>query len=335
MLRTRHLRMAGHFLRHRFAELHPFEVQAILLNACNLKCSYCRCPEIKTELMTTRQWLETLEGLAALGTLRIKFQGGEPTLRRDFKELCAASRRLGLLTAVVTNGSRLVEQPDLFDELDEVVVSLDGPVADLHDKHRGAGTHAIAVEALRLARSNGRPAFAVMVATRESYASVEATLDFCEAMDVGLHVQPVLFGRDKFDDSSRNEIELEASQIRDLHRRLAGWKRAGRRLMFSADVYERVTAWPDYTVLTTTSSGRSDCMAGRFYVHIEANGDVWPCVQHGADFSPGNIVKDGLEGALRQAQTHNCGDCFTAYLNERKDAFGLKPRALLEVFRRG
>jgi hypothetical protein len=105
--------------------------------------------------------------------------------------------------------------------------------------------------------------------------------------------------------------------------------------MFAADTYARVAAWPDHTVLTTQSASSSGCMAGRFYVHIEANGDVWPCQQHGASFSPKNIVHDGLETALRHVQHHNCGDCFTAYLNERKAVFGLRPAALAEVIRRG
>ena len=40
-------------------------------------------------------------------------------------------------------------------------------------------------------------------------------------------------------------------------------------------------------------------MAGRFYVQIEANGDVVPCAQYGAEFAPKNIVRDGLAEALR------------------------------------
>jgi MoaA/NifB/PqqE/SkfB family radical SAM enzyme len=45
-------------------------------------------------------------GLGALGTLRIKFQGGEPTLRKDFRQLCATAQQSGIRTAVVTNGLR-------------------------------------------------------------------------------------------------------------------------------------------------------------------------------------------------------------------------------------
>jgi len=93
MLQTRHLKLASHFLAHRWRALHPFEVQAMLLNACNLRCVYCRCPEVKTTLLTTAQWSGIVRRLAALGTMRIKFQGGEPTLRSDFSELCTAAAR--------------------------------------------------------------------------------------------------------------------------------------------------------------------------------------------------------------------------------------------------
>jgi MoaA/NifB/PqqE/SkfB family radical SAM enzyme len=76
-------------------------------------------------------------------------------------------------------------------------------------------------------------------------------------------------------------------------------------------------------------------MAGKFYVHIEPNGDVHPCVQHAAAYTPKNIVRDGLHAALAHAQQHDCGNCFSAYLNERKALFALRPAALLEMARRG
>ena len=92
MISMRHVKMAARFAAGRMRELHPFEVQAVLLNACNLKCVYCRCPEIATRLMSTEQWLSTIRGLARLGTMRIKFQGGEPTLRATSAR-CAPSRK--------------------------------------------------------------------------------------------------------------------------------------------------------------------------------------------------------------------------------------------------
>lgn len=334
MIRRRHFVQGARFLARRFHRLHPYEVQALLLNACNLKCAYCRCPEMKIPLMTTEQWQTIIRDLARLGTMRIKFQGGEPTLRADFHTLCATARRAGITTAVVTNGIRIAEDPTLLAELDEVVVSLDAVTPGIHDGIRGQGSHAAAVAALAAARRRGLPTYVVMVASRASLPEVEPMLRFCEERGAGLHVQPVLFGREAFD-STGAALALSDADIRGLHRQLAAWKRQGRPLMFSADAYGRVSDWADHSVLTTSRAETSGCMAGRFYVHIEANGDVWPCQQHGADFTAKNILRDGLEAALLHVQAHNCHDCFTVYLNERKAVFGLRPRALAEVIRRG
>ena len=62
----RHLKAGSRFLAHRFRELHPFEVQASLLNACNLRCVYCCCPDIKTTHMTTEQWRAIIRPMGPL-----------------------------------------------------------------------------------------------------------------------------------------------------------------------------------------------------------------------------------------------------------------------------
>ena len=334
MIRGRHVRMAARYVAHRFQEVHPYEAQALLLNACDLKCVYCRCPEIRTKLMTTEQWRTVIRGLGLLGTLRIKFQGGEPTLRADFRELCGEAQRAGIVTAVVTHGGKIAARPDLLEHLDEIVVSLDSPTPARHDLLRGAGTHAGALQAIDLARARGLRTYVVMVVCRENYSDLEAMLEFCERRGVPLHAQPVLFGRDPFDDGARH-LALTEEQTRTMHRRLVEWKRQGRALLFSGSTYQKVAGWPDHEVLTVRSQGESTCMAGRFYVHIEANGDVWPCGQHGANFVPKNVIEHGLMEALRHVRHHDCGDCFTAYLNERKAVFGLRPAALYEMARRG
>lgn len=334
MIPARHVRMAARYLAHRFQALHPYEVQALLLNACDLKCVYCRCPEIQTGLLTTEQWRSIIRGIGELGTLRIKFQGGEPTLRADFRALCAEAQRAGIITAVTTHGLKIAAHPDLLDHLDEVVISLDSPTPEIHNRLRGPGTHAGAVQAIDLARERGRRTYVVMVVSRENYSQLEPMLEFCEGRGIRMHAQPVLFGRAPFDDTARH-LALTDEQVRRMHRRLAEWKRQGRALMFSEPTYQKVAEWPDHGVLTTRSRAESSCMAGEFYVHIEANGDVWPCSQHGANFTPKNVIRHGLAEALRHVRHHDCGECFTAYLNERKAVFGLRPAALLEIARRG
>ena len=327
--------MAARFAAYRFRALHPFEVQAAVLNACNLRCTYCRCPDVKIALLTTAQWVDIIRGLGALGTMRIKFQGGEPTLRKDFPELCAAARGAGILAAVVTNGLRIAETPALLDGLDEVVFSLDSPDPERNDAQRGAGAHAAVLDGIAAARARGVRTYINMVVTRATLGDIDAMLDFCAARGIGVNIQPVVFGRIYYDDTAR-ALALTRDEMVAMHRQLAAARRAGRPLMFSPESYERVTTWPDLDQINAPSDGPSRCMAGRFYVHIEPNGDVHPCGIHGAPtFQPQNAVRDGLEAALRHVRVHDCGDCYAPYTNERKALFALRPHALRELVRRG
>jgi len=334
MIKLKHAKLAFRYARHLLREIGPIEVQALLTNACDLSCAYCRCPELKIGTLSTEQWKRLIRELASLGTMRIKFQGGEPTLRPDFRELSAEAKNAKMITAVITHGGHIARREDLLDYIDEVIVSLDSPRAEVHDHQRGAGTWKPAVRTLELARRRSLATFVVMVVTRENLGDLEEMLRFCERIGAGMHAQPAVFGRAAFDDRAR-AVGLSHEEILAMHERLATWKEQGRPLMFSSATYRRVLRWPDATVLTTPSHGPSRCMAGRLYFHIEANGDVWPCAQHGADFTPGNATRDGLVKALRACRGHNCGDCFTVYLNERKRVFALQPSAVLEIFRRG
>ena len=326
-------RLAWHFLKYRFRSLHPFEVQAVLLNACNLKCHYCRCPEMMTSLMTTAQWADTVRSLAAVGTLRIKFQGGEPTLRKDFREIAAASKRAGIVTAVVTNGTKIAGDPSLIDDVDEVVVSLDALSPEGHDRHRGNGSHELAMRALAVAAGRGRRTYVNMVVHRDTLGELEPMLSFCEANGHRLNAQAVMFGN-AYQDSTAEALRLPADVERRMYHQLAAWKRDGRALMFAAASYERTAKWPDFTTLAVVSDGVSKCMAGRYYINIDANGDVRPCGLHVGSFQPKNLLRDGFDATLAHARRHDCGDCSLAYLNERKAVFSLRPSALIEILRR-
>jgi len=334
MNRFRHLKSGWRYLRGRFHTYHPYEVQAQLLNSCDRRCVFCRCPEVESALMTTAQWCQILRGLAKLGTIRVKLQGGEPTLRPDFREISAEAKKAGMITAVVTNGIQIASRPDLLDFLDEVVVSLDAAGPWLNDRFRGPGSYDGAVGAIDAALAAGRRTYVNMTVHKENYGAVEAMLEFCEGKGIRLNAQPVKFGRMYYRDEAR-DIALTHAQIRSLHERIVAWKKQGRKFMFSALAYKRAMTWEDLSGLTVRSSGPSRCVCGRDYIHIEANGDVIPCIQHGASLKPKNILRDGLKEALRNTRRHDCGDCWTAYLNERKALFALKPGALREIVRRG
>ena len=334
MITSRQLRMALVFAQHRWRNIHPFEVQASVTNRCDYQCVFCDCPVSRKAEMGTRQWQEVIRQLGRHGTLRIKFQGGEPTLRSDFRELCAAAQQAGIIASVVTNGSRIAADPSLLDRLDEVVFSLDSMNPHVHDGLRGPGSHARLMLAMDHALARGRNLFVNMLSCRTTLAGMEDVLRFCEEQGMGFHAQPLYLDW-KYANKTRKDLALTDAEIRAMHRRLAQWKRQGRNVMFCADTYERVANWPDHDEFTRKSAGPSSCMAGRCYIHIEPNGDVHPCGIHGADFEPRNLLAHGFGEAVHHARDHNCADCWMAYLNERKALFAFRPNALRAFFHRG
>lgn len=333
MVRLRHLKMASRFLAHRFRKLHPFEVEASMINACNLRCIYCRCTEISTTPMNTEQWRSTIRRLGELGTMRFKFHGGEPTLRPDFRELSAEVQRAGMVAAAATNGLFIPRRPELLDNLDELCVSLDSPDPENNDRLRGDGSYDGATRTIDLALQRGVKTTVNMVLTRRNLQDLEEMLDLCEAKGVLMNAQPVVFGRGRYGEESSGLL-LTSGQIREVNLRLARWKRQGRALVFSEWAYQRTADWQDHAILSMRSSGQSSCVAGRYFIYIEPNGDVIPCCMYEADFNPKNILRDGLDKALLNVQKHNCGDCWRVFYNERRAAFGLRPSVLREVFRR-
>jgi MoaA/NifB/PqqE/SkfB family radical SAM enzyme len=327
-------RLAMRFLFFRMRKLHPFEIQASLLNACNLRCLYCRCPEIKEVTMNTSQWTEIIQNLALLGAARIKFQGGEPTLRKDFRELTRVVQEAGVISSVTTNGQLFARKPELLDYLDEVVFSLDAKDPEKNDQQRGVGVHANIMKSIDHALARGTRVYINMVVSRITLDQIEPLLNFCEHKGIGFHAQPVQTDWSYADPQISNMV-LSDQEIREMHHRMAKWKRAGRPLMFSAETYERTARWPDFTQFQFyDNSQQSNCMAGRYYVHIEPNGDVYPCGLNVHKIDHKNILKDGLEAALTKARSHNCQDCGMAYLNERKALFALKPFAIRQMLNR-
>lgn len=334
MISRQHIRMALVFARYRWRRIHPFEVQASLTNRCDFQCLFCDCPKNQKDEMDTRQWQVLIQELGRRGTMRIKFQGGEPTLRPDFPELCVTARQAGIIASVVTNGSRIASTPSLLDHLDEIVFSLDSLDPEAHDHLRAPGSHARLMIAIDHALARRRKVFVNMMACRTTFKGIEDMLRFCEARGIGFHAQPLYLGW-HYSNKDRKDLALTDKEIRAMHRTLARWKRAGRNVMFSANTYKRVANWTDFDEFTRKSVGPSACMAGRCYLHVEPNGDIHPCGIHGADFKPYNLVTDGLVVAARHARHHNCGDCWMAYLNERKALFGLQPNALRAFLSRG
>lgn len=105
-----------------------------LWEPCNMRCEFCFATfqDVKQSILPKghlerEDCVAVVERLAAAGFQKINFAGGEPTLCPWLPDLVKAAKEKRMITAIVTNGSKLT--PDYLDamqgSLDWVTLSID------------------------------------------------------------------------------------------------------------------------------------------------------------------------------------------------------------------
>lgn len=114
----------------------PPTVNMHIVGHCNYRCGYCyaRFEKSKT-FLPLPEARRILAELKRHGATRITFAGGEPTLHPDLESMLRACAELGLVTSLVTNGSRLDRNTcrRLFPWLRWLVLSCDSHVRATND----------------------------------------------------------------------------------------------------------------------------------------------------------------------------------------------------------
>ena len=306
----------------------PFFTQYSLLNRCNASCAYCNCPHREDPQVGLDAHLKVVRELAALGAARIKFLGGEPLLSPHLAPLVDEVRTLGMRAAMVTNGFLVPDRMDLVRRLDEVVISLDGREA-AHDGQRGGGTWAKVMHAIDACAAERIDFFLSAVVTRQTIGEIDWLIATAQRYRVAVNFQIPQFNPEMYGTSAR-EWMPEPAAIRDVLARIIRAKEAGAPVLFTARSYRRTLEWSDFSVERVERPGeKSPCTAGRYFIQIEPNGDLYPCVLSiGGAFVPGNVFRDGVEAAWRHASSHSCVACYNTWLNENRGIFDLHPAVL-------
>jgi TusA-related sulfurtransferase/uncharacterized Fe-S cluster-containing radical SAM superfamily protein len=128
---------------------------------CNLACEYC-CAQSSPHAARRRLEPETAREIFAefrdLGGRELFLTGGEPFMHPDLGELVVAAEGLErtiLTNAMIFGRGRRRETLESIDRSVTLQVSLDSATPELHDRQRGAGSWAKALDGIGLARSLG------------------------------------------------------------------------------------------------------------------------------------------------------------------------------------
>lgn len=241
---------------------------AILLDptsACNMHCTGCWAAEYGNRLNLS---LETMDSIIRqgkeLGVYMYIYTGGEPLVRKDdLIRLCEMHPDCEFLS--FTNGTLIDEE--FCHEMLRVknfvpAISLEG-FEDANDSRRGDGSYAKVQNAMALLKSHKLPFGISTCYTSRNYADITSEAFFDSIIDAGamfiwfFHYMPV--GNDAAADllPTPEQRETVYHRIRDFRNSKA---------IFSMD-------------FQNDAQYVGGCIAGgRRYLHINAKGDVEPCV---------------------------------------------------------
>lgn len=129
---------------------------------CNLSCDYCcvsSSPTVERRVIALPEFARLIDEAVAADVAELFITGGEPFMVLDLDERLRVATA-ALPTTVLTNamqfhGERRRRLEALPREGLTLQISLDSATPDLHDRHRGAGSFAKAVEGIRLALDLG------------------------------------------------------------------------------------------------------------------------------------------------------------------------------------
>lgn len=131
----------------------PVHVQLVLSDLCNQDCGFCAYrmsaglsnelfPEgtrrNPNRMIPAHKAREIIDDCAAIGVRGLQFTGGgEPTMHPDHLEMFGRAQRLGISTALVTNGVNLDPTHHAVRAMSWIRVSVDAGTAETYGRTRG------------------------------------------------------------------------------------------------------------------------------------------------------------------------------------------------------
>jgi len=255
------------------------------------------------------------------------FTGGEPLVRPDIFELLAHAKKAGLKNIIATNGTLIDEEMAFKLKENGVVcnaISLDAASPAIHDKIRNRpGAFDLAMRAIEATRKAGILLQINTTAMEYNLPELPKLIQLADSLGAGIMLmyQLVAVGRGE----KIERATLKKSANRNLSEIIRKEQKSARTIV-------EPVAGPQYWPYLLSQKGIENgfflkvagkvfhgCAAGRGFVYVKANGDVWPCPF--VEVSGGNIRHQSFHEIYHHSQVFRdlrrreetlkglCGEC--------------------------
>jgi radical SAM protein with 4Fe4S-binding SPASM domain len=246
-----------------------------LTHRCNLRCIHCYngvqsdIQKFQHYEINTLKMKSIIDEITDAGCLYLLITGGEPLIRRDFKEIYEYVKLKGLITTIFTNGTMITDDIiGLFNELPphEIEVTLYGATKETYEKITGVnGSFDMCMNGIERLVKNGhnlRLKTILMKINKDEFFQIKK---IASDFGVGFRFDAALFPRF---DGDRKPISLRVTPLEAVEMELID--------------KDMLSKWKDYYEMTKDFVNITDelytCGAGVISFHIDPYGNLKPCL---------------------------------------------------------
>lgn len=292
----------------RWVEKEPKALCLIVSHDCNLQCGYCYADYGtfggERKLMSFETAKESIDKLLDKNSNNfILFFGGEPFLNFPLMKYVVEygyRNDLNIKYTTITNGTIMNDtiKKFIYENFYALQVSLDGPkeINDLQRYGRLKSVHDQVLDTIVQLKSRSYPLSIKCIITKNSVNNLNAIIEYLSSLGVGsiAFAEASLLPKDsKFyisDIEYKNYINKLSQEFVQNLEQLA----SGKKTPMMVPIFDILCS------LTTKTRKINYCSAGREYVAVTAEGDVYPC--HGfvgmEEFKMGNVHDETFPGEL-------------------------------------
>ena len=297
---------------------------------CNLNCIHCHATGGEADPMelSTDEGKRLIDQIAKIEAFRtLVFTGGEPLVRPDILELLRHSKNAGLANIIATNGILIDEEMAWKLKENGVVcnaISLDSPEPPVHNGIRqNPDAFQLALRAMEATKKAGILLQINTTAMEYNMPCLSELMDFVDRQDVGIMLMYQLVAVGKGEKIEKATLKKNANH--SLSELISNKQKTMKTIV-------EPVAGPQYWPYLLEKKGIKNglklsfagkvfhgCCAGRGFVYVKSNGDVWPCPF--VEMSAGNVREKSFseiyghapifENLRKREKTlkGDCGEC--------------------------
>ncbi len=285
--------------------IYPIEAEISPSGACNHRCIFCAVDYIgyQPDYLEKDIILKNIQIMGQHGLKSVICSGeGEPLLNKDFPDIAAGIKSFGIDMAMSTNGVLLTKSiaEECLDAFTWIRFSVASFEKDSYNKiQRGAEgdlekVKANLADAVRIKKSK-KAETTLGVQCLLMPENMNQTVDMAkELRDIGVDYFTIKPYSQHL--HSQNRMEIDYKQMAELESELKQVQTSDFSVYFRANAMKKMHREKCY----------KECYGMPFMTHIDAKGNVWPCVAHigNQKYCFGNIYENTIdeiwEGNARQ-----------------------------------